>query len=306
MDRNDGLQARCVVPCEENLFMAAFSSGSEYFHAIDGSAGGTPVVNSGSTDHERAIHETAAALEETLRAAGNERRGVGMKAEREKHLPNPPGPDFDLDYLGGTVPMIRKATKAALKARREFGREEVTSLATLLWGRDIYDLRLAAVETLMARIKLLEPADVPAIEPLIRESRTWALIDPLSLHVMAPLVVRHPVLTETLDRWAEDDDFWVRRTAMLSLLPSLRRGGGDFDRFTRYADAILEEREFFIRKAIGWVLREVSKKRPALVSEWLAPRTGRVSGVTFREAVKYLPAEERERLTAAFQEGRPA
>lgn len=115
----------------------------------------------------------------------------------------------------------------------------------------------------------------------------------------APLVERHPTLAPTLDRWADDGDFWVRRTAMLALLPALRRGGGDFDRFARYADAMLEEREFFIRKAIGWVLREVGKRRPALVAEWLEPRVHRVSGVTFREAVKYLPPADRERLTAA-------
>ena len=93
---------------------------------------------------------------------------------------------------------------------------------------------------------------------------------------------------------------------MLCLLPALRRGGGDFDRFAGYADAMLDEREFFIRKAIGWVLREVSKKRPALVAEWLGPRTARASGVTFREAVKYLDPSDRERLTAAWRERRPA
>jgi 3-methyladenine DNA glycosylase AlkD len=76
---------------------------------------------------------------------------------------------------------------------------------------------------------------------------------------------------------------------MLALLVPLRRGGGDFERFARYADAMLEDREFFIRKAIGWVAREVSKKRPALVAEWLAPRMHRASGVTLREARKYLP-----------------
>jgi 3-methyladenine DNA glycosylase AlkD len=77
---------------------------------------------------------------------------------------------------------------------------------------------------------------------------------------------------------------------MLALLVPLRRGGGDFERFSRYADAMLEEREFFIRKAIGWVLRDTSKKRPAMIAEWLAPRMHRASGVTLREALKYLDA----------------
>jgi 3-methyladenine DNA glycosylase AlkD len=85
---------------------------------------------------------------------------------------------------------------------------------------------------------------------------------------------------------------------MLALLVPLRRGGGDFERFARYADAMLGEPEFFIRKAIGWVLREVAKKRPALVVAWLEPRVRRASGVTFREAVRHLPGEDRARLLA--------
>jgi 3-methyladenine DNA glycosylase AlkD len=69
-----------------------------------------------------------------------------------------------------------------------------------------------------------------------------------------------------------------------------------FTRFGRYADAMLDEKEFFIRKAIGWVLRETGKTRPDEVYEWLAPRIGRASGVTVREAVKYLTPEQRRML----------
>jgi 3-methyladenine DNA glycosylase AlkD len=68
---------------------------------------------------------------------------------------------------------------------------------------------------------------------------------------------------------------------------------------------MLDEREFFIRKAIGWVLRETSKRRPDEVTAWLAPRTHRASGVTMREAVKYLPSADAERLMAAYREKRP-
>jgi 3-methyladenine DNA glycosylase AlkD len=92
---------------------------------------------------------------------------------------------------------------------------------------------------------------------------------------------------------------------MLALLVPLRRGAGDFERFARYADQLLDEREFFIRKAIGWVLRETGKRRPDLVAAWLAPRTGRASGVTVREAVKPLPPAQREELLAAYRARRP-
>jgi 3-methyladenine DNA glycosylase AlkD len=252
------------------------------------------------------VEAIAEAIEATLRAEGDARRGVGQKADREKHIPDPPGPGLGLDYLGATVPVVRSTTKAALKAHPVTQRAELLALTERLWDAGIYDLRLAAIDALRVRIKLLEAEDLRVLERLVREAQTWALLDTLSISVLAPLVERYPELVATLDRWAEDGDFWVRRQAMLSLLPALRRGGGDWERFAGYADAMLEEKEFFIRKVIGWVLREVSKKRPELVAEWLAPRTGRASGVTFREAVKYLPPEERERLTAAFKEGRPA
>ena len=91
---------------------------------------------------------------------------------------------------------------------------------------------------------------------------------------------------------------------MLALLRPLRRGHGDFTRFARYADVMLEEREFFIRKAIGWILRETAKKRPDLVYGWLLPRCAVASGVTVREAVKYLSPQQRADILDAYQSSR--
>jgi 3-methyladenine DNA glycosylase AlkD len=121
----------------------------------------------------------------------------------------------------------------------------------------------------------------------------------LAASVVGPLVERAPELGATLDRWAADEEFWIRRSALLALLVALRRGEGDFARFSRYADSMLEDKEFFIRKAIGWVLRETAKKRPDMVYEWLLPRVRRASGVTIREAIKPLSAEQRASILAS-------
>ena len=93
-----------------------------------------------------------------------------------------------------------------------------------------------------------------------------------------------------------DADFWVRRSALLSLLRGIRIRQPDLARFTRYAEPMLAEREFFIRKAIGWVLREISKHDPGWVASWTQQHLSGMSGVTFREAVRRLPAAEAERL----------
>jgi 3-methyladenine DNA glycosylase AlkD len=112
-------------------------------------------------------------------------------------------------------------------------------------------------------------------------------------------------MSAAMDRWATDEDFWVRRSSLLCELRAIRTGGS-LDRFGARADLMLAEREFFIRKAIGWVLREAGKRRPDEVVTWLEPRVHRASGVTMREAVKYLSAADRERLMTAYREGRPA
>ena len=91
---------------------------------------------------------------------------------------------------------------------------------------------------------------------------------------------------------------------MLALLRPLRRGEGDFERFCGYADAMLEEREFFIRKAIGWVLREAAKRSPERVDRFITPRVARASGVTMREVVRALPEDRRDALMDAYRRSR--
>jgi 3-methyladenine DNA glycosylase AlkD len=67
---------------------------------------------------------------------------------------------------------------------------------------------------------------------------------------------------------------------------------------------MLEEKEFFIRKAIGWVLRETSKRRQHEVFDWIVPRAARASGVTLREVLKYLDPAQRDAVTQAARKER--
>ncbi|MEQ9320525.1 MAG: DNA alkylation repair protein [Polyangiaceae bacterium] len=210
----------------------------------------------------------------------------------------------DIEHLGVTMPAMRKVAKVFAKAHPMDPNARM-AFCHGLWDEGLFELRTVAVELLTFRARELEPSDLPRVEALLRQSRTWALVDPLSIAVVGTMVERHPVMGDELDRWAEDEDFWIRRSAMLALLRPLRKGGGDWDRFLRYADAMLDEKEFFIRKAIGWVLREAGKHRADEIDAWLAPRTHRASGVTMREAVKKLPKRRADALMAAYRAGEP-
>lgn len=211
----------------------------------------------------------------------------------------------EIHHIGVKVPLIRKVSRAFNRANPDIGREGLIALVDELWSRATHETRMAAIELLNDRSNLLIAEDARLIEKLIDQSHTWAYVDNLSATTMGGLVERFPELTDTLDQWAKHENFWLRRSAMLTLLGPLRRGEGDFDRFGRYADSMLHEKEFFIRKAIGWVLREVSKKRPELVFKWMAPRAHRCSMLTVREGSKYLPDQQSELLIAAAKSGNP-
>ena len=240
--------------------------------------------------------ETAAdSFAHRLRESGGKERAVKEQAYLKS----------DLQHVGASVPQIRAAAKDLHRSAPDLSHDQVVELVRSLWQRPIHECRVGCVELLWLYRDKLRPADMALIERLLRESKTWALVDSLAVNVTGDLVERYPQLGSVLDLWARDDDFWIRRSAMLALLKPLRRGEGDFERFAGYADAMLEEKEFFIRKAIGWVLRETAKKQPDLVYDWLVPRASRASGVTMREATKPLSSHRTATLMAAYRHRKP-
>jgi 3-methyladenine DNA glycosylase AlkD len=204
----------------------------------------------------------------------------------------------DLDFLGVSVPGIRSAVTGTARSRPDPGRDGVLAWARVLWREPVHERRTAAIEVLRRFAASLETADLALVEAWIREAHGWAYVDPLAGDIAGPVALRHPAAWPLIDAWAADEDFWVRRSALLTLLPGIRRGQPDRERFERYATPLLAEKEFFIRKAIGWVLRELSKKDPAYVAAWTRRHLDLMSGVTFTEAVRRLPPEQADRLRA--------
>jgi 3-methyladenine DNA glycosylase AlkD len=229
---------------------------------------------------------TAAEIEKALAELGTAERAAGSKRYLKSRM----------RHLGASVPQIRKEAKGA--AGELGSRRELRALADDLWAEPVFERRACAAFLLDYRVDLLGPIDIGAIKRYVASSETWALVDPLSADLLGNLLLAHPDAVARLDSWTRDRDFWVRRAALLSQIQPLK-AGADFDRFAGWADAMLDEREFFIRKAIGWVLREAGKTREQEVYEWLLPRAGRASGVTIREAVKYLDPGQREAILAA-------
>ncbi|NUT33862.1 MAG: DNA alkylation repair protein [Hamadaea sp.] len=131
---------------------------------------------------------------------------------------------------------------------------------------------------------LLDEDAIGAVRTLIVEKSWWDTVDALAAHVVGPLVSAYPSLVKVMDGWAASDEMWLSRTAMLHQLRY--KGDTDADRLFRYCADLAGHPDFFIRKAIGWALREYAYTDPDAVRAFVAAHDERLSGLSKREALK--------------------
>ncbi|MFO0552795.1 MAG: DNA alkylation repair protein [Polyangiaceae bacterium] len=203
-----------------------------------------------------------------------------------------------LSFHGVSTAEMRAAGRAALEAHA-LDHDGLVAVVDGLFDSEWFDVRSAGLAMLERKVRLLGGSDLPFLIGLVRRAGCWAHVDWIATSMIGKVVEREGLARSVTPGWAVDADFWVRRTALLTLLMPLRKGEGDFALFSELAGPMVVEKEFFIRKAIGWVLRETSKKRPALAFEFLKAHRERVSGLTLREGAKYLPDEMRAGLGLA-------
>ena len=161
----------------------------------------------------------AEAVDRDLRA-----RGGSERAQKEKaYLKS------ELIHFGVSVPDTRAVVRAALRGTR-LSHDDVTELVRLLWAAPtessgpVHERRAAATMVLIQSQDRLGAGDTDLIESLLREAKTWALVDPLAGDLVGPLSEQDPGFDPVLERWAHDDDFWIRRSALLA--PGVRTGSG--------------------------------------------------------------------------------
>ncbi|HEV8468492.1 MAG TPA: DNA alkylation repair protein [Candidatus Limnocylindria bacterium] len=221
-----------------------------------------------------------------LRRGGNRTRAAHDKAYLKS----------DLRFWGADLPAIRAAVREYCRAHSDLTRADLRAIAETLYATNVHELRASAIGVLECHRETLIGRDLSWLVDLVRRSKSWAYVDWIAPKVVGDVIARDPGSRRYLEKWAKDESFWVRRAALLAEHDTLRAGQGDFALWSRLAEEMLDEREVFIRKAIGWVLREVSKKRPELTYEFLRKHRDRVSNLSLQEGAKYLPAARRSAL----------
>ncbi|QOC29568.1 DNA alkylation repair protein [Microbacterium hominis] len=219
------------------------------------------------------MDELADAIRADLRLSADPSRAARQQAYMKSAMP----------FLGVRVPAARRLAHARARGIRDGVVLQETAL-TLWDGAQFREERYAALALLALRPVKGDLAIVPMIAHMVRTGQWWDITDELA-HRVADLLDAHPAEATPLVRaWSVDDDLWMRRLAIIAQLG--RRDRLDLDLLTDVIEQNADDPEFFIRKAIGWALRDAARTRPDEVRAFVAAH--RLSPLSAREALKNL------------------
>ncbi|MHA2262867.1 MAG: DNA alkylation repair protein, partial [Candidatus Thorarchaeota archaeon] len=153
--------------------------------------------------------------------------------------------------------------------------------------------RMAAIETME---KYTREGNIAVamgmITKWIDDADTWSIIDPLCIVCLGNLIMRERSVKDQFVGWRRSENFWRRRA---TILPYVHLGKKKYHK-PEYNEMILdsllphlEDHEFFVAKAVGWVLRELSYREPKLVRSFIDTHREKMAKLSIREGSKRLP-----------------
>ncbi len=187
-------------------------------------------------------------------------------------------------FLGVNAPDRRRVQRELVLAAAHTSADELLTFAEACWDQPEREFQYVATDMLRKGAGQLGSEDIVRLTHLLRAKSWWDTIDPLAAWTVGPMVLTHPDLVDVMDAWIDDDEFWIARAAILHQLSFAERT--DQERLFRYVDRRAADTEFFIRKALGWALRQYARVQPEAVRSFVAARRDTLSSLTRREALK--------------------
>ncbi|MEG3628008.1 DNA alkylation repair protein [Streptomyces poriticola] len=211
-------------------------------------------------------------------AAADPERAVAMAAYMKDAAP----------FLGLATPDRRALSRTVLQGTPRPGEADCTAVALRCWRLPEREYHYFAVDYLRRHVRRCSSGFLPVVRQLITTVPWWDTVDPLAAHVVGALVAADPGLAATMDDWIDGDDLWLVRTALLHQLRYKERT--DTARLFGYCLRRSGHGDFFVRKAIGWALREYARTDPEAVRSFLAREGHRFAPLSVREGLKNIGA----------------
>ncbi|MGD9934220.1 MAG: DNA alkylation repair protein [Dehalococcoidia bacterium] len=186
-------------------------------------------------------------------------------------------------FLGLKSPTRQALTRDWMVQFRKADEATISGVARRLWTLPEREFQYTACGLLERSATKLSAAALALCRDLLITKSWWDTVDSLASHAVGTLVLRHPEQVRLMDEWLESENMWLRRTALLHQLKY--KGRTDTDRLFGYCLARAHESEFFIRKAIGWALRQYSWTDPEAIEAFVAAHEDVLSPLSKREAL---------------------
>jgi 3-methyladenine DNA glycosylase AlkD len=194
-----------------------------------------------------------------------------------------------MPYRGVASPERKKLTARLFVAHPLADRAEFLDAAHALWREARFrEERYAVVDLtgFAAYERWQRPDLLKLYEEMIITGAWWDYVDEVAIRRIGPILGRYPEkLTTRMLVWSTDDELWKRRTAIICQIG--RKTQTDLDLLTSCIEANIDERDFFLRKGIGWALRQHARIAPDWVAGFVADHPA-LSPLSKREALKHI------------------
>ncbi len=212
-----------------------------------------------------------------FKALSNPKKARGMAAYMKTEMPF-----YGVQKPARVLVLREVAERFPVTSKRGY-----RSAVLALWKQPHREEKYAALHVARYSKKFVEPDSLTLYERLIREGAWWDFVDEVAVQIVGRVLLAHPKETwPTIDEWSDHEDMWLRRSAIISQIKL--KDQTDEERLFRFCRARASEKEFFIRKAIGWALREYSKTEPKAVHRFLLKNRKKLSPLSLREGAKQI------------------
>jgi len=199
----------------------------------------------------------------------------------------------DLRVLGIRAPVLQQMDKALRPQLAAVSGEELIAFGKALVGSQIFEARQLAYMMLHSQPRALEVMNLDDLEVLGTGMDNWASVDTFSTLLAGVLWKNSKISDQAIQNWAGRMDVWWRRAALVSTIPlnlKSKGGKGDLPRTLDICDRLKGDPHRMVQKAISWALRELSKRYPEEVGEFLAENKPVMTKSTVNEVSKKLEA----------------
>lgn len=180
----------------------------------------------------------------------------------------------------------RQLLSDVLRSHKILSDTDYVQTVILLWRSPVREVKYCAIDVALKYKKYLTSDKIGLFETMLESATNWDTVDIIAANGVGTLLKQDSSLESYLIKWSESSNFWMRRSAILAQLKLKEKT--NIPLHFGFMEKMLDEKEFFIRKAIGWCLRELAKSNPAAVFEFILKNDDRISGLSKREALKHL------------------